>query len=148
MLLKARAIRRLTGKPKYLLALIRALKRFDPYRMTVSVNGQSETFDCIMMGVCNGTDFGGGIKLSPMSKVDDGVLDIVIIKMVERKKIKWLLPRFIRGKHIGKYYCVHYRSDACKITNDKNYKINLDGEIYSNLNFDCKLIAGGLKIYG
>lgn len=60
------------NKLSYVASLLRCLLRFKPYHVTVEVNGESQEYDCIMVGACNGTQFGGGIKLCPVSKANDG----------------------------------------------------------------------------
>ncbi|HEY8389863.1 MAG TPA: diacylglycerol kinase family protein [Clostridia bacterium] len=142
------AMRRLKGKPMYLWGLIRALKNFNPYKINVEIDGQTKSYECIMVGVANGMYFGGGMNLSPLSNISDGKLNVVIIKMVKRSQIKFLLPKFLRGSHINMYFSEHYVVDKVKITNDQSYRVELDGEIYSNLNFDCHVVPGGINMLG
>lgn len=148
VLLKARAYKKLKGKPNYIACLIRVLKNFKPYTVTVTLDGESNTYDCIMAGLCNGRQFGGGIKLSPQSKLDDGKLHLIIMTMVDQKYVKWVLPGFIMGKHLNKPYCVHkIVADRILITNEHGYKVELDGEIYSNLNFDAHVEHKKLSVF-
>lgn len=54
------------GKSKsYLSSLVYNLKHFTPYRLTVTADGITNVYDAIMVGACNGTQIGGGIRLSP-----------------------------------------------------------------------------------
>ncbi len=144
---KTLAMRRLKGKPMYLWALIRVLKNFEPYKLSVEFEGQKKSYECIMIAVANGTDIGGGMRVSPRSDLGDGKLNLVVIKMVDRKKIKYLLPKFLSGRHIDMYFTEHYLVDRVKITSDIAYKVQLDGEIYSNLDFDCHVVEKGINMF-
>lgn len=147
VLKKTLAMRRLKGKPKYLWALIRVLKNFEPYKIQVDKgDGNIQTYECIIVAVCNGTDFGGGMKISPCSDIADGKLNLVIVKMVERKKIKFLLPKFLNGRHINMYFTEHYEVEKVKVISD-NVKVELDGEIYSHVPFECEVVKGGINMY-
>mgnify|MGYP000865779575 CR=1 FL=1 len=148
VLKKTLAMRRLKGKPMYLWGLIRVLKNFDPYKIDVEFDGQKKSYECIMIGVANGTNFGGGMKLSPYSNISDGKLNLVVIKMVKRSKIKFILPKFLRGGHINMYFTEHYIVDKVKISSQESYKVELDGEIYSDLNFDCHVVRSGINMLG
>ncbi len=148
VLKKTLAMRRLKGRPNYLWGLIRVLKDFEPYKIDVEFDGQKKSYECIMVGVCNGAYFGGGMKLSPFSDISDGKLNLVVIKMVKRSKIKFILPKFLRGGHIDMYFTEHYLVDKVKISYDESYKVELDGEIYSGLDFNCHVVQGGINMLG
>lgn len=141
------AMRRLKGKPMYLWGLIRVLKNFESYKLDVEIDGQKQSYECIIAGVCNGARFGGGMNLSPRSDLSDGLLNLVVIKMVARKRIKWLLPRFLFGNHIDMDITVHRLIKNAKISSPVPYKIELDGEIYSDVEFDCAVVPKGINMY-
>ena len=76
-----------TNKISYLVSLIYCLHHFKPYHVKVKVNGEEHVFDCIMAGVCNGIAIGGNIRLSPLSLIDDGKLDVIVMTMPENGRI-------------------------------------------------------------
>lgn len=143
---KTLAMRRLKGKPMYLWALIRVLKDFESYNLTVEFEGQKKTYECIMVCVANGTYIGGGMKVSPNSDISDGKLNLIVVKMVGRKKFKYLLPKFLSGKHIG-LFADEFLVDKVRISSDVPYRVQLDGEIYSDLDFDCYVVKNGINMY-
>ena len=134
-----------TNKISYIVSLIYCLHHFKPYRVTVSVNGESHVFDCIMAGVCNGVAIGGNIRLSPLSSIEDGKLDVIVMTMPENGRLMNVLPKFIKGRHMDMEITKHFICDEVSI--ESNRPIELDGEIYRSLNFDCRVIKGGLKTY-
>ncbi len=134
-----------TGKLTYLMSLVYCLNHFEPYHVVVKVNGEQYEYDCIMAGVCNGTAFGGNIKLSPLSKIDDGKLDVIVMTMPENGKIVPVLPKFVQGKHMDMPITHHFECDEVSIKT--NHPVELDGEIYRDLKFDCKIVKAGLKTY-
>ena len=142
----ARAYRRLTGSPNYIGALLRVIKNFDPYTVTVTADGETRDYSCILVAAANGTQFGGGIKVSPLSSISDGKLDLMIIKMVERSRIKYIVPQFIIGKHIGKDFAVHERVDRIEVTSPNKMLLELDGETY-NVPFACSVVPQALTIF-
>lgn len=134
-----------TNKISYLISLVNCLRKFDPYRLTVKVNGEEHTYDCIMAGVCNGVAFGGNIRLSPASLLDDGKLDVIVMSLPADGKIMKVLPKFVKGKHMDLDITRHFVCDEVHIEGD--YPVELDGEIYRNLSLDCKVVKGGLRTY-
>ncbi|MDR0425866.1 MAG: diacylglycerol kinase family lipid kinase [Clostridiales bacterium] len=134
-----------TGKLSYLRALLYCIRHFDPYKIEVAVNGETHAYECIMAGVCNGVAIGGNIRISPLSKIDDGKLDVIVMLMPPDGKLLKVLPGFVKGKHMDYPITRHFVCDEVRITSEK--PIQLDGEIYRNLQLDCKIVAGGVKTY-
>ena len=135
------------GKVTYLKSLLYCVKHFDPYDITYTEGGETKNVKAIMIGVCNGNQFGGGIKLSPVSKCDDGVLDVIIMTMPTDGKIMKVLFKFTSGKHMNMPITTHIKCDSISIRTKSGYPVELDGEIYDDLNFDCEIVKGGLKTF-
>jgi len=137
------------GKITYLRALLHCLKNFDPYKFNITANGETTLYDnCIMVGVCNGTHFGAGLHLSPQSKVHDGKLNVVVIRVPQNGKLLAALTKFAKGKHLDKEFCTHIETEEVNIIPAfDHYPIELDGEIYNDLTLQCKIIAGGMKTF-
>lgn len=133
------------NKLTYTASLFRCLLKYKPYHVQVEVNGETEEYDCIMAGVCNGTQIGGGIRLSPLGKADDGKLDIIIMEKPKRVPTIFIMPRFVKGKHMNKPYTHHIICDSVKVTTPA--PLQLDGEIYYDLPFDAHIVKGGVKTF-
>lgn len=99
-----------------------------------------------MVGVCNGKQFGGGIKISPVSKFDDGKLDVIAMEY-PKKGLMRALWGFVGGKHMDKPYTHHMVCERVRVTSPYGYPIELDGEIYRGPVLDCEVVKGGLKTF-
>lgn len=142
----------------YYTSLVARLMRFKPYDMRIKANGQTIEKSCIMVGVCNGTAFGGGIRLSPFSSLDDGLLNVIIMEKTNRSVFK-VLPKFTKGKHMDCPETTHFTCEEIEIVNYGKHgeergdgsgslpSIELDGEIYNDIPFNCKVIRKGLKTF-
>lgn len=134
-------------KLTYLMSLIHCLNRFVPYELDVEADGKTAHYSCIMAGACNGKQFGGGIKISPLSDFASGKINVVIMEMPANKRIMKALMGFVKGKHLGQPYTHHFECDSVKVTSPNNYPIELDGEIYRGKTLDCKIVPAGLKTF-
>ena len=88
------------GPAKYKLATLRELPRYSPYGVTVTVDGTTWTQPCTLVAVANSPVFGGGLKISPMSSVTDGMLEFVITEALSRRDILRMFPQLYDGSHI------------------------------------------------
>ena len=133
------------NKFTYLKSLIQCLRSFESTHVTLKTGGESHEFDCVMVGVCNGKYFGGNMCLAPLAEVDDGKLEVIVITMPENGKIMRILPKFVRGKHMDMPITKRFICEEVNIGTEK--PVEIDGEIYKGLAFDCRIVKGGLLTY-
>ncbi len=55
--------------------------------------------DLVMATVGNGPSYGGGIPICPAADLEDGLLDVTLVRPVGRLRLLRLLPRVYRGTH-------------------------------------------------
>lgn len=134
------------NKVSYISSLAICLLKFKPFDFTVtSPDFETFTGKAIMVGVCNGTQFGGGIKLCPVSLNNDGLLDVVIMQKPKHTPVILVMPKFIKGKHMGHPYTKHYKCTSLKV--ETPVPVELDGEIYTDLKFEASVVKSGLKTF-
>ena len=132
------------NKITYTTSLLQCLLKYKPYNVQVELEGETKEYCCVMAAVCNGTQFGGGIKLCPPAKIDDGFMDFLII---EQPKIPalFIMPSFVKGKHMNYKIVRHVLCEKIKINTLE--PIQLDGEIYTNLKFEANIVKAGVKTF-
>ena len=96
----------------------------------VDVNGEQidgeQTFVC----VCNGRFYGGGFNPIPEADPSDGMLDVLLVKKVNRAQIPGIIGKYKNGRYKELSHVARYiKTDSIKITCDKPTAINLDGEL-------------------
>lgn len=132
----------------YYTSLVRCLMKFTPYHAEIkAVTDDGEIClvkDCIMVGVCNGTDFGGGMHIAPGASISDGKLDLMIAEKLDRGPLG-ILSKFVKGKHDKLPEVTHYEITEIDVTCD--CPVELDGEIYENIPLRCKVVHNGLVTF-
>ena len=136
------------GKGKYLSALISALKNFEAYDFTAFYDGKEERHHGLIACVGNGGQFGGGIKIFPHAKIDDGLLDVIIVDYISRSRIPAAFAKLMAGKVDKVKKAVTFRAKEVKFISDsENYTIQAEGELYDNIPLDAHIVEGKLKLY-
>lgn len=136
------------GHKKYLFALLKAVRRFSGYKFTVKVNGEEKKKFGFIAAMGNGSTLGGGIKLFPSAKVDDGKMNLICVDYLSKWKILGAFIKLMRGKvdKIKGAECAE--CTECEIIPDgENFSLQAEGEIYDDIPVKAKLVAGGLKFY-
>ncbi|MCQ4637326.1 hypothetical protein NE619_11380 [Anaerovorax odorimutans] len=97
-------------------------------------DGTSFDGKLLLIAVANGCFCGGGVKGLPLSILDDGLLDVSLIKDVPRRTFIRLFPKYAKGVHLGDKRAqeiIDYRK-CRKLTiapNSGKMKLCVDGEI-------------------
>jgi YegS/Rv2252/BmrU family lipid kinase len=91
----------------YPVGLVRALWSYQSPLMRVNCDGRILDERFLFVGASNTPIAGGGMKIAPNAKVDDGLLNINLIQAVGRWQALLQLRRLCRGRHTN-HPNVHY----------------------------------------
>lgn len=135
-------------RSKYLQSLIVSLIKFKSHDFTVRYNGKAEKHFGLIATVGNGRQFGGGIKMFPDAKINDGYLDLIIVDFISKIKIIGAFIKLMRGKinSIKQATAVKVK-EVEFIPDDTDFVLQADGELYKNVPIKAKIITNKLKIY-
>lgn len=89
------------GMMIYLTALLRALAKYRPMPIRISVDGVESTCSIMILAVCNGPSIGGAFRVCPDARSDDGLLDLCVVHELPLHRIVRVVPRVLRGSHEG-----------------------------------------------
>ena len=117
------------GRARFALAAIRALNRYSNVPVHIVTDRKNEmriSSDLLVIG--NGRFAGGGMKLTPDSLMDDGLLDLMMTDGATRLDVIRELPRIRRGKHLMNPRVSQIRGREFVITSDTPLAVDADGE--------------------
>ncbi|MCP3979852.1 MAG: diacylglycerol kinase family lipid kinase [bacterium] len=83
----------------YPYALLRVLPSYEPPLLTAEFDGGRFEGRVMLAAVANSPVFGGGMRVAPEARLDDGYLDLVLVKAFSKLNLLKLLPRVYRGTH-------------------------------------------------
>jgi diacylglycerol kinase (ATP) len=121
------------GLWRYVHALIRTLGNFDPVPVTIRMNNETIQQDIFLLTIGNGTTCGGGFKLTPHARTDDGLLDVTIVKPLGIPTLLWHLPKVFLGT-IGRMtkYARLTRTKTLTVEGTRPLPVHVDGEIFAS----------------
>lgn len=96
-----RRLRAAGGMLAYLLGFLLAFPRFRPFPVTVSWPGGGYEGRVWLSPFASAPAYGGGMQVAPGARVDDGLLDLVLIEEMSRPALLLQFPRLIRGTHLA-----------------------------------------------
>ena len=87
------------GQMRYNLATVAELRTFKPLAYTLELDGVTRHVEAMLVAVGNGPSFGGGLRITEGALLDDGLLDVVIIKTMTKLDLVRTYPKLFRGTH-------------------------------------------------
>ena len=145
---EARFRKTFSGAICYYLGLLKALLciKFRPMKMVIDEKEEIDC-ECLIFALANGKYYGGGMPVSLDSSIDDGKIDLLVIKKLPLYKVPKILIKFLGGsvrdikEHTVARSC---ESFSCYLG---DVSMQIDGEIKKIEKIDCKVVAGGLKAF-
>ncbi len=88
------------GQMRYNLATLAELRTFKPISYVVEIDGEQQRFEAMMVAVGNGPSFGGGLRITEGAILDDGLLDVVVIRPMSKVELVRTYPKLFKGTHV------------------------------------------------
>ncbi|MBC7463089.1 MAG: YegS/Rv2252/BmrU family lipid kinase [Actinobacteria bacterium] len=88
------------GRMKYNLAMLLELFGFKPHHYEISIDGVLRSTKAMLIAVGNGVSYGGGMKVCPGARIDDGNFDIMILKPISTFEFLRVFPKVYAGTHV------------------------------------------------
>lgn len=87
------------GEMAYLLSIVQQVCGHLGRRLEYDIDGEILQVDSLLCAVCNGRNYGGGFQAAPEAKLDDGWLEVFIVRKVSRFTIAKMLALYKNGRH-------------------------------------------------
>ena len=143
------------GKAAYHLSILQQLCRPLGREMRIITENRSFQGKYLMVAVCNGNCYGGGFQAAPNAVLDDGMLDVVLVKKVSHLRIAQVIGLYKAGKHFENGKVIPSLRDAIEFVRTKQLQIyaadgkeiviNIDGECRSEAQLTAQVLNKAVK---
>jgi diacylglycerol kinase (ATP) len=135
----ANRTRWLKGPMVYPTAALRAVAGWQPARFAITGDAGQHEFAGYAVVVANSRYFGAGMMVAPPARIDDGILDLVLMRHGPKLAFVRALSRIKDGSHVSLAEVSLERGTDVTLTADRPLPVAADGEI---LPFAAPLPAG------
>jgi diacylglycerol kinase (ATP) len=149
---RANRMRRPRGRSRYVLAVLLELTRLAPHRYRMTIDRDARQVDAVLLTVGNTTSFGGGMRILPAARPDDGALDVLVATPLSRRALLRLLPRVFEGTHVDDVHVGLERGRVITldVADDRKPEpvVYADGERFGSLPLTLEVVPGALRVLG
>jgi len=133
------------GQMRYNLATLLELRTFAPLPYTLDLDGEVRSLDAMLVAVGNGPSFGGGLRITEGALLDDGLLDVVVIRPMSKPGLIRTYPRLFNGTHVTVPQYEHHRV-SCVTVAAPGIVSYADGERFGPLPLTIECAPGALTV--
>jgi diacylglycerol kinase (ATP) len=133
------------GPSRYIIALLAELARLKPLAYRLTLDGEVIETKAVLVALGNGVSLGGGMKITPDAQLDDGLLDVLMVKPLSRFNFLRIFPRVFAGTHVTDPRVRIERAKTVRIEADGIVAYG-DGERIAPLPIDVEVVPGAVRV--
>lgn len=137
------------GKLSYFITGVEQVFEFRPFSVRIETEKDIIIENVMLFLIFNGSSCGGMDKFTDGASIQDGLLDVVIIKECSFAEASVLLPKVLTGNHFEDKNVIYLKEKWLKINKTKG-KVDdpdVDGESGLKFPLEVKCIEKGLKMF-
>ncbi len=142
------AITWLKGTPRYVWAALKTIFSMTPWQMRLVWDDGEYEGPVTLVSVGNTRRTGGAFWMTPRAEPDDGYLDFVFAKKVNRLRLLRLLPMTFDGSHVEQPDIFYVRTTRLTIECDPPTPVHADGELFDSpaSHIEYTILPGRLQV--
>ncbi len=133
------------GQMRYNIATLAELRVFEPLPYTLQLDDRQVQLEAMLVAVGNGPSFGGGLRITEGAVLDDGFLDVVIIKPITKPDLVRTYPKLFKGTHIHHPQYEHHLVRSVTVA-APGIVAYADGERFGPLPLTVECAPGALTV--
>lgn len=145
----ANGVTRLSGTALYVAGVARTLAVYRPRPFRVCVDDRAPVeSDAWLIAIGNGPIYGGGMRIAPDARLDDGALDVCLIGPLSIPSFALNFPRVFRGTHVAHPAVTTLRGRVVEIESldPREMDVYAAGERVGPLPARVEAVAGALRV--
>jgi diacylglycerol kinase (ATP) len=133
------------GRMRYNLAMLVELGVFHAVPYVLELDGEIWHTSAMLVTVGNIPSYGGGMKVTPDAVIDDGLLDVMIVKPLSKARFLRVFPRVYNGSHV-QLPVVEVRRARRVYVDAPGITAYVDGERLGPLPQTFETVPGALRV--
>jgi len=135
-----------SGRSRYNLAILAELRTFRPVPYELVLDGETWATEAMLVAVGNGSSYGGGMRVCPDARLDDGLLDITVLGPISKPEFLRVFPTVYKGTHV-RHPAVTVRQARRVTLTSAGVTAYADGERVSVLPVTCDAVPAGMRVF-
>jgi diacylglycerol kinase (ATP) len=140
------------GHGGYALILVPTIFRFAAFPVKISTSDEDAGWrtrsgrPTILAAFANTSTYGGGMRIAPRARMDDGQLDVCVIGGVDPFKLACLFPTVYFGRHLGIREVEYFQAARVRVETEAPFEVYADGEYVCQTPVEVSVEPAALRV--
>lgn len=135
------------GFAAYTWSAIKSLGVFKPFDFEMESDGERHAGTAFMINICNSNQYGYDVQIAPNADIQDGALDIVLLRNLPKWRAVLLVIQVLMNRHHNSRTLKYLRAGDISLTTSRPAYLQIDGEtLRKEKEFRIKVLPRALKV--
>ncbi|MBR4421151.1 MAG: hypothetical protein IKS69_01290 [Erysipelotrichaceae bacterium] len=131
---------------RYNAAVVYHFLTYKGRHMKVECNGETIEGDFTTIVVANSKYYGSGYKVSPFSKIDDGLMEVYLVDKLNKPSMARVITSMKDASHLKNKAVRSLQTDKLVISAEEPFEANIDGEILKSDRFEIAIVPKKIRL--
>jgi len=127
-----------------------------PYGFEIKLPEFSFFTDAFLISIANSNQFGNNVTIAPQAKLNDGLLDVIVVQKMHKVKLPYAILKQLSGNNkmqqlvedMEHKNIVYFQTPSLEISNLKLAPLHIDGEAVATAqNLSIKVLPGYFTLF-
>ncbi len=134
------------GKQRYTAAaLIEILFMKSPHAI-LRIEGEISEGKVVFAMGCLGRFTGAGMKMAPRAVLDDGLVDLLVVRNPGKLELLGVFPKIFTGDHLSHPKLEYRQVTEFSISSSEPGVLNLDGEVFPDRDMEVRVLPHAIQV--
>jgi diacylglycerol kinase (ATP) len=139
-------LRWLPGASRYIAGALWTYPRFPAVALEAEIDGRSWRGEILIAAVANVPNYGGGIRIAPVSKADDGWMDVALVGKIGWLRIAPVIFAMLRTGELRRGEIERFRARRATFRTDRPVWFQGDGELLGQTPVEAEIVPGAIRV--
>lgn len=114
-----------------------------PYGFEIKLPEFSFFTDAFLISICNSNQFGNNVTIAPQAKLNDGLLDVIVVQKMHKVKLPYAVLKQLSGNNkmqqlvedMEHKNIIYFQTPSVEISNLKLAPLHIDGEAVASAQY-------------
>jgi len=135
------------GTAAYTLGVLSALLTLKTRRLRIELDGELIEQDNLFVAVSNSRFTGTHFLMAPHARLDDGLLDVTLVRRLPRHRLLRLFPTIFDGSHVAFEEVTTRQVQCIRVAEPAGLPLMTDGEFRGRTPLDIHCLPGELRLF-
>ena len=143
------------GLTTYVRQSVKNFFKASPYTFNITVNEKTFSTEAFFISIANSNQFGNNFTIAPKASLNDGLLDIIVVKKMSKVRLVWAVLQQIKSgevrhseeRNFHEKDVLYFQTDELIIHNPLLAPLHIDGDpVATNKKLSIKILPAAFKL--